>query len=111
MQYKIAKDWVKELRSGKYGQVHSHMLKHGKYSVLGLLCKLHSEAHNGRYKFKYDIHNDRYGYISNNVWCPFNILAKWANLNKLEINNKKLYDLHLTFDEYADIIEKHYKEL
>ena len=118
MNAEIKKLWTDALRSGEYSQGRSGLCINKTYCCLGVLCDLHSKisgtAWSGEDKCKL--------YMNNSCLLPKQVVA-WAELESatyspvgiasynVKIDSGQslasLNDFGVTFNEIADLIEKH----
>lgn len=114
MRQDVAKDWVNALRSDKYIQGRKALLKDNTYCCLGVLCDLSPIE-----KDKPQPHLDT-TWDENPSTLPSSI-TKWAGMNSSSglLSIKKTGSASLleandsgkSFNEIADIIEKHWEQL
>lgn len=113
MRKDIADEWVKALRSGKYKQG-KQFLKTGEYyCCLGVLCDISRLD-------KWRVIDHSY-YLCKNFVLPEKVV-EWAGMKSstgsfidvVDLSRNELTELNdsgKTFNEIADIIEKHYEDL
>jgi hypothetical protein len=120
MKKTVAMKWIKALRSGRYKQAKRFLrvkeAKQDGYCCLGVLCNL---SKLGRWKKTKYLGELRMSYLEMTGVLPEEV-QKWAGM-KSEIgtyfvgNTKKclsgINDFGASFEEIADFIEKHYKNL
>ncbi len=110
MKYEIAMKWVEALRSGNYKQGRYYLKNSSdEFCCLGVLCNISKIS-------KWDGNN----YENEVIWIP-NKVVQWAGMNSCSgyIDISKNYyrnlsnynDNGMTFEEIADIIEKHWETL
>jgi hypothetical protein len=112
MKKSWARKWVKALRSGKFIQGRSHLKLDGKHCCLGVLCELTPYKE----RFTEMRSSTRVGY---NIHLPEEIkkLVGMQSMNrvfKVEMSASVLAamnDTGKTFEEIADVIEEHWKEV
>lgn len=76
---KLARKWIKALRSGKYEQGNGHLLNKGKYCCLGVLCEISKD------KFGLEVREDGLGFSrGKNVYREYlpRVVKDFLNLGK-----------------------------
>jgi len=106
----VKREWCKALRSKDFEQGRDTLLKGGKHCCLGVLCELAIEAGLGIQKSK--VFRDIFIFDNSETALP-DIVVAWAGLDSEDpiVDGTNLAnrndDLLETFDEIADLIEKH----
>lgn len=116
MKKDIMDRWVIALRSGKFEQAQHRLQTFLGNCCLGVLCSLASME--GVCELKEDGDSYNYKFDEDLEKLPKSV-QRWAGINSelgiipsLETNLASLNDRdNLNFNQIADIIEKHYKEL
>jgi hypothetical protein len=116
MKKNIMKEWVSALRSGEYKQGVNALRVNDKFCCLGVLCNLHAQSHPKIAKKQLD---PEY-YLGEDKILPESV-KDWAGMKSTDgcfysddgptDTLVELNDDGATFDEIANIIEKHYKAL
>jgi len=122
MKEQIKDKWVKALMSGDYKQGRGKLKScDGSFCCLGVLSDLYAKENGVKWK-KYD---DCFSIVESFDLLPKEVI-KWSGMSsesgeiQNELYNNELYDFELaevndsgkhTFDQIADIIEEHWKEL
>lgn len=132
MHKEIAEKWVAELRSGKYPQTTRYLRDGAGFCCLGVLCEV-ALKNDVKLKITSDRMNGIYSYDDEENVLP-NRVRWWAGVKEHNPNVPEPYaekihhedheyepesfsylaelnDNGYTFDEIADIIEKHYEAL
>jgi len=110
MKAKIKRLWVKALRSGQYKQTENALRDKGNaFCCLGVLCNLHAQAH-PKFAAKQRVPE---AYDGEEAY-PSERVQKWAGLdsndpwiNEMSTTLATLNDDGRSFNEIADVIEKH----
>jgi len=120
MNEKVAKKWVKALRSGKYKQTRHGKLRIGDaFCCLGVLCDLYiKEKPQEEWYDMVNIAPGVYSFLGAQHFLP-DPVVEWADATsaghdwscKLIRLLPNMNDQGSTFSEIADYIEKHTKEL
>jgi len=119
MNKEIAKKWVEALRSGNYKQGHCQLRStDNKYCCLGVLCDLYTQATGAQWirkdRAEYQIHFDS-KILSPSVreWSGMqSTTGRYENLDTCDKTDLTVdNDYGKTFQEIADIIEKHMEDL
>lgn len=113
MKKKIAKMWVKALRSGDYEQGH-HGIRdaYDRLDVLGVLCNLHAIAHPDIAKMQHF----SCSYLDEDIFLPRKVRL-WAGMSsstgaiKGKGNLALLNDMGYNLEQLADIIEQNWEKL
>lgn len=113
MKQAIAKKWVKALRSGEYQQGQGQLRDGDQFCCLGVLCNLHAQSHKAFARTqKFPDEYDR------EAAYPSEMVRKWAGIDtyngwipNLDQSLAAFNDEGFDFNEIADLIEKHWKEL
>jgi len=114
MKKSIMKKWVKALRSGEFEQVKYRLNENGKHCCLGVLCDL--ALVDGKVECNVNDENlTIYGAIGKHDVLPEEVM-EWSGIKTNKgslgcISLVLLNDHGTSFNEIANIIEKHYKEL
>lgn len=119
MKKRIAKLWVKALKSGKYkkgrGQLRDYM---GQFCCLGVLCDLHAQAHPeiAATQTNPEVYLKEDAFLPQEVmdWAgmkTFNGLFLRGITKSLTDSLAGINDLTDTFEPAAKAIEKHRKDL
>lgn len=109
MDKKIAKLWVKALRSGDYEQGrHQLRNEHSQFCCLGVLCNLHAQAHPDLARLQLS----PFMYMGTSINLPISV-RQWAGLAVgREHEFAEMNDTHKwTFKEIAKYIEDNRKYL
>jgi hypothetical protein len=119
MKKRIAEQWIAALCSGEYKQTTGFLRNKNRFCCLGVLCNLHAQAHPEIAKKE----------LSKNVYLNYSTILpvevqKWAGLNSrngslcrsgsLKFAGKsltKFNDEGVSFDQIAQVIADHWKEL
>ncbi len=134
MKKSIANKWVKALRSGKYTQTKNHLCDSVGHCCLGVLCELYIKDTKDNIKVDTDyagesellpecvvawagmVYEEEKGW--NNKSCgTFLIgdkqvcLASWNDGQSRPFRNKDNSVVKGTFDNIANVIEKHYDKI
>lgn len=112
MKYKVMKEWVKALRSGKYGQTTRRLTDNeGNFCCLGVLCDLYR-------KDKKISKKKAFVGLCGIGDVPDGTVVKWAGLKThnptTPSNGKSLAEMNddrKSFHDIADVIEASYKSL
>jgi hypothetical protein len=107
MKYEIAMKWVEALRSGNYKQGQYYIKNNDKFCCLGVLCDISKQ---GEWKEGHYLNNDEYLPEEVMEWAGMKSSSGCFNV-KSGRNLSKLNDNGMTFEEIADIIEKHWETL
>jgi hypothetical protein len=127
MKKKIAKKWVKALRSGKYKQgqevLHNNYCGKDTYCCLGVLCDLYQQDRRSKKKKMLDVENawDTFAYDGEDTHLP-DAVREWAgmktndgNWDALDEKRSNLVYLNdakrKSFKRIANIIEKNVENL
>ncbi len=121
MKESVKNEWVKALRSGKYNQATAVLSDGDSYCCLGVLCEI-----SGVSDFKYESEFDIVTYLGEGETLPKKVM-EFAGLRTCDGQTKntvhpedgkstsiyltELNDNGKTFDEIADIIDQHWKNL
>ena len=109
MKKAVADQWVAALRSGKYKQGTGQLRFDDKYCCLGVLCAI---APPGSIQWEYDGDN---GVPPYRVWSEYAGMTHEMGKLWWHDNIDNLIDLNdvakWSFDQIADLIEKHWKVL
>lgn len=123
MRKKIAKKWVKALRSGDYDQGDGMLRdKQGNFCCLGVLCNLHAQTH-PKIAAK---ETDPLEYLGRDVDLPDEV-QEWAEMNHTDGVPRGDVGIHIRgnyysclatandegvdFEDIADWIEENYEKL
>lgn len=112
MKKEIAEKWVEALRSGEYQQGQHRLRTEDKFCCLGVLCDI-----SGLSEWEEREDSTYISYDSIEVILPDSVM-KWAGIatdnDSLHAGTKALSaynDSGYSFEQIADIIEKHWEEL
>jgi hypothetical protein len=120
MKPEIKEAWVKALRSGEYQQGKEALRIEDQYCCLGVLCDIHRKQEQLSNQEDWKLVENGFTYIYNGSRETLpRIVTKWAGLEDDDpwfYNEKKfrtdplsvLNDEGYTFDDIADLIEKHF---
>lgn len=114
MKTKVKTAWITALKSGDYKQTTGYLRENDSFCCLGVLCNLHAIAHP---KVAVD-ETDPDSYLGETTGLPFAVM-RWAGITSSsgEYDNQKYFedrsldkdnDWGKTFNEIADIINKHF---
>ncbi len=125
MKPEIKQKWVAALRSGKYKQGRGCLRRHDSYCCLGVLCDLHAQVTDWKWSLESGI-----GRYMGESLLPSGEVQAWAGINTsspfcefvspdvnegrpvaLALLNDGSVDRNIsswTFEQIADVIEKHF---
>ena len=109
MNQQVKEKWVSALRSGDYKQTKSCLHKGDGFCCLGVLCDLYGKEHNVEWKLvDAGIY---YEFQDKKAILPLSVI-EWAGVEDdnpeiCETPLSRLNDTGSTFNEIADLIEKH----
>ena len=110
MNEQVKEKWLNALRSGDYKQTKSCLHKGDGFCCLGVLCDLYGKEHNVEWKLvDAGIY---YEFQDKKAILPLSVI-EWAGVEDdnpeiCETPLSRLNDTGYTFNEIADIIEKHF---
>lgn len=120
MDRQIAMKWVEALRSGEYKQGKGNLKQDGNFCCLGVLCDISKQGEWESVKVNGSLNLIRGYYDGFTSYLPTSV-EKWAGIsssNGLFLDEKNwetslssLNDKGHSFEEIADIIEKHWEHL
>ncbi len=112
----VAKEWIKQLRSGNYKQGKRRLRdKDDNCCCLGILCDI---APMVKWELSGKVYDARTKNNYSDAVLPLNV-QRWADMktsngtlqNQKRVALSEYNDNGLTFDEIADVIEENWKEL
>ena len=111
MNQQVKQKWVSALRSGDYQQTQNYLHKEDGFCCLGVLCDLYGKEHNVEWKLADSGNNCEFQ--DHPAFPPFSVV-EWADTGSSNpyicsrsLTLGELNDNGYTFNEIADIIEKH----
>ena len=112
MNEQVKEKWLSSLRSGDYQQTKSYLHKEDGFCCLGVLCDIYGKEHNVEWNFDED--GNYYKFQDHPATLSLSVM-EWAGVGSSNpyIGNvaetlSGLNDTGFTFNEIADIIEKHF---
>lgn len=109
MDEKIAKRWVKALRSGRYKQGQVHLRVGDKHCCLGVLCRILRVKHNVGPEGMY-FYDGNPNLLADSVIAKVRMRSRTGILSSCQ-TLAALNDSGKSFAEIADIIEANWKDL
>ena len=109
MNEQVKQKWLSALRSGDYQQTRSYLRNEDGFCCLGVLCDLYGKEHNVEWKLvDAGIY---YEFQDKKAILPLSVI-EWAGVEDdnpeiCETPLSRLNDNGSTFNEIADLIEKH----
>ena len=109
MNEQVKQKWLSALRSGDYKQTRLHLRTDNGFCCLGVLCDLYGKEHNVEWKLvDAGIY---YEFQDKKAILPLSVI-EWAGVEDenpeiCETPLSRLNDNGSTFNEIADLIEKH----
>lgn len=113
MNSEIRTQWVEALRSSEYKQIKERLHDGADgFCVVGVLCELHRQAHDGEWKEFTDYTGSvNFTYLTYFACIPQEV-AEWADCSVVDFRLfegeyvMKLNDEGKTFEELADMLEQ-----
>jgi hypothetical protein len=109
MKKHVAMKWIKALRSGKYRQGIGSLQSFDTYCCLGVLCRLAPKSIKVIKDGNRLRGEDLKAQPSVKRWSDMGSYCGWYNFCNLSLADDN--DCGRSFEEIADIIEKHWEEL
>ena len=109
MNQQVKEKWLSSLRSGDYKQTRLHLRTDNGFCCLGVLCDLYGKEHNVEWKLMNN--NHFYVFQDETATLPLSVIecagVEDDNPEICETPLSRLNDNGSTFNEIADLIEKH----
>ena len=111
MNEQVKEKWLSALRSGDYKQTQLKLHTDDGFCCLGVLCDLYGKEHNVEWKLAEDDYSNNYEFQEEPERLPLFVI-EWAGVKNdnpeiCETSLAELNDTGSTFNEIADLIEKH----
>ena len=111
MNEQVKQKWLSALRSGHYKQTQGLLHDGSGFCCLGVLCDLYGKEHNVEWKLAEDDYSNNYEFQEEPERLPL-LVIEWAGVKQdypeiCETSLAELNDTGSTFNEIADLIEKH----
>ena len=105
MNEQVKEKWLNALRSGDYQQTRQYLHKEDGFCCLGVLCDLYGKEHNVEWEL---VNGDTYYEFQDEPELLPLFVAEWAGVERhRSFTLGELNDNGSTFNEIADLIEKH----
>lgn len=111
MNQQVKEKWLSALRSGDYQQTQLKLHTDDGFCCLGVLCDLYGKEHNVEWNLVEDEDHNYYMFQDKKACLPPSVV-EWAGVESrnpviCETPLAELNDDGSTFNEIADLIEKH----